>query len=123
MDIDYAKVGGFVGNVSAAVAVTIADGVAPTSINYSKPGKMYVSDTTAGTGNFYTYNPLQYFIGFSGNSNNTIEATKIAVSTINGSKWCAEKGFGIANGKTAATDNSHVSGGVTHKYLYNWPAK
>ena len=123
MDIDYAKVGGFVGNVSAAVAVTIADGVAPTSINYSKPGKMYVSDTTAGTGNFYTYNPLQYFIGFSGNSNNTIEATKIAVSTINGSKWCAEKGFGIENGKTAATDISHVSGGVTHKYLYNWPAK
>lgn len=120
MDIDYATIGGFVGNVSADVAVTITDGVAPASINYEKTSKMYVSDTSSETGNFYTYHPLQYFIGFSGNNNS---ATTIAISSINGTKYCAAKGWGIANNKTVETDIDHGTGASYHKYLYSWPAK
>lgn len=120
MDIDYATIGGFVGNVSAAVAVTITNGTAPASINYGKSAKMYVSDTSSETGNFYTYHPLQYFIGFSGNNNS---ATKIAVSSINGTKYCAEKGWDIADNKTVETDIDHGTGASYHKYLYSWPAK
>ena len=119
MDIDYAKIGGFVGNVSASVAVTITGGKAPESINYDKPSKMYVSDTSAGTGNFYTYEPRQTFIGFSGNANNTI-AAKIGASSINGAGYCADALFGTSE---AAGNNGDTHGTTPYTFLYTWPAK
>jgi hypothetical protein len=119
MDIDYAKIGGFVGNVSTSAAVTITGGKAPESINYDKPSKMYVSDTSAGTGNFYTYEPRQTFIGFSGNANNTI-AAKIGASSINGAGYCADALFGTSK---AAGNNGDTHGTTPYTFLYTWPAK
>jgi hypothetical protein len=120
MDIAYAKIGGFIGAVTTSVAVTITDGVAPASINYDKAAKQYVSDTSAGTGNFYTYEARQNFIGFSGNANNTI-ATKIGNSKINGTNYCADAAFGTSK---ANGDNGHTHAGpVAFTYLFTWPAK
>jgi hypothetical protein len=112
MDIDYARVGGFVGTVAAGKSVTIKDGVAPTDINFDKKAKMYTSDTAVGTGKFYNYNKEQTFIGFSGN--NLTSYPRMAVSTINGATWCADAGWG-------GTDKTHGSMPV-HNYLYTWPA-
>lgn len=115
MDIDYATIGGFIGNVTDAVAVTVTEGVAPATINYDKPAKMYVSDTSSETGNFYTYEARQNFIGFSGNGNS---AVKIANSEINGTKYCADAAFGTSK---ANEDNGHPHGTVPYTYLFTWP--
>ena len=117
MDIDYATIGGFIGNVTDAVAVTVTEGVAPATINYDKPAKMYVSDTSSETGNFYTYEARQNFIGFSGNDNST---ATIAPSVINGTKYCADADFGTSK---AEGDDGDVHGTTPYTYLYTWPAK
>lgn len=119
MDIDYAKIGGFIGSVTASVGVTITDGVAPASITYDKAAKQYVSDTSAGTGNFYTYEARQNFIGFSGNMNNNI-ALRIGNSTINGVNYCAEAAFGTS---AEGGNDGHDHGLVPFTYLFTWPAK
>lgn len=115
MDIDYAKIGGFIGTVSANVAVNITSGKAPESIAYGQPDKMYVSDISSETGDFFTYQAKQNFIGFSGNDN-TAAASKIAASTINGTNYCAEANFG----SEALT---HLHGTATYTFLYTWKAK
>jgi len=115
MDIDYAKIGGFIGTVRANVAVTITSGVAPASIAYGQPDKMYVSDISSETGDFFTYQAKQNFIGFSGNDN-TAAASKIAASTINGTNYCADANFG----SEALT---HLHGTATYTFLYTWKAK
>jgi len=115
MDIDYAKIGGFIGTVRANVAVIITSGVAPASIAYGQPDKMYVSDISSETGDFFTYQAKQNFIGFSGNDN-TASASKIAASTINGTNYCAEANFG----SEALT---HLHGTATYTFLYTWKAK
>jgi hypothetical protein len=126
MDIEYAKISGFIGNVSTATAAIEikGEGKAPAAINFDKEAKMYSSNVSVGTGNFFKYNKLQNFIGFSGNT--IAGTTHIATCKINQADtevWCAEAPFGIAEGKTAATDISHVVATITHNYLYNWPAK
>lgn len=126
MDIEYAKVGGFVGNVSKMVAIEIKGASkAPEAINFDQEEKMYSSDVAVGTGNFFKYHKLQNFIGFSGNALD-VAADKIDNSKINqaGTElWCAKAGFGIPADKTADTYKSETTGGVTYNYLYNWPAK
>ena len=121
MDIDYAKIGGFVGNVSSTAAVTITDGVAPESLNFDKTSKMYVSDTSESTGNFYKFESRQTFIGFSGVYKiGSREATHIGASFINGAGYCAEAGYGTSK---AAGNDGHLHGTTSFTYLYTWPVK
>lgn len=126
MDIEYAKVGGFVGNVSNKVAIEIKGASKePADINFDQETKMYTSNVAVGTGNFFKYHKLQNFIGFSGNDLDVV-ADKIDNSKINqaGTEvWCAKAHFGIPADKTADTYKSETAGGVTYNYLYNWPAK
>ena len=112
MDIEYATRGGFIGNVQKATAITITGGKVPASINYGFDGKMYVSDTSASTGDFFDYSAKQNYIGYSG----TNATQKITACTIDGDAYCAEAEFG-------ETDEDHVVGTVTHTYLYIWPAQ
>ena len=73
---------------------------------------MYVSDTSASTGDFFDYSAKQNYIGYSG----TNATQKITACTIDGDAYCAEAEFG-------ETDEDHVVGTVTHTYLYIWPAQ
>jgi hypothetical protein len=116
MDITYAQIGGFIGNVAASKTVTITDGTAPSTINYDKSAKMYTSNTTVGTGKFYNYQAEQKFIGFSGNKLATYP--QMGYSTINGTKYCAEADW--TDGAT--TDKSHNHGTTAYTFLYTWPA-
>jgi hypothetical protein len=123
MDIEYAKISGFIGNVSTATAVIEikGDSKAPATINFDKEAKMYSSNVAVGTGDFFKYNKLQNFIGFSGNTiTGTTHMGTCKINQAGTEVWCAEAGWGIAGDDT---DLSHVFGGVTHNYLYNWPAK
>ena len=122
MDINYARVGGFVGTVNgtAASTITITSGTAPSALAAAatdlKSGKCFVSNESESTGNFYTYTASQNFIGFSGNKNAST-ANKISdYAMINGTKYCNNAGFGT-------TDVDHLHGTTACKYLVTWPAK
>lgn len=118
MDITYAQIGGFIGNVAASKTVTITDGIAPSTINYDKSAKMYTSNTTVGTGKFYNYQAEQKFIGFSGNKLATYP--QMGYSTINGTKYCAEAGW--TDGATTAKSHKDGHGTDEYTFLYTWPA-
>jgi hypothetical protein len=123
MDIEYAKISGFIGNVKTATAVIEIKGAskAPTAINFDKEAKMYSSNVAVGTGNFFKYNNLQNFIGFSGNTiGGTTHMGTCKINQAGTELWCAEAGWGIVGDDT---DLSHLDGTITHNYLYNWPAK
>lgn len=122
MDINYARVGGFVGTVNGSTAstITITSGTAPSALAAAatdlKSGKCFVSNESESTGNFYTYTASQNFIGFSGNKN-TSTANKISdYAMINGTQYCNNAGFGT-------TDVDHLHGTTACKYLVTWPAK
>lgn len=122
MDINYARVGGFVGTVNgtAASTITITSGTAPSALAAAatdlKSGKCFVSNESESTGNFYTYTASQNFIGFSGNKNAST-ANKISdYAMINGTQYCNNAGFGT-------TDVDHLHGTTACKYLVTWPAK
>jgi len=66
MDMNYARMGGFIGTVTDSKNVTIADGSSTTSSITGKSEAMYLSNSTAGDGNFFNYTQDQKFIGFSG---------------------------------------------------------
>lgn len=122
MDLNYAKVGAFIGSVTAKKTINVA-GTAPElsawKFSTTVAGKIFTSDTSADTGNFYVYTPKQTFIGFSGNTNvatpKQIEHTNHA--TINSNIWSAEATFG----GTATTFSHHPSPSCT--FLYTWPEK
>jgi len=122
MDLNYAKVGGAIGNVSTNAVVTITDSKAPTTINYDKKAKMFTSNSSEEDGNFYVYKAEQNFIGYSGNNNQSDASKKIAQSKINGTEYDALAGW---LNKTApeAADLYHVVSLKNVYYLYTWPKK
>lgn len=117
MDINYAMVGGAIGTVTGDKNVTIdAASIAPASINFAKSSKMYVSNTSAEDGNFYTYTlnttTPQLMVGYCGNQNHwSVGTVKI------GGKTFEKRNFG-------QTDHEWVDGsGTRHYALYVWPKK
>lgn len=72
MDMNYARMGAFIGTIADDANVTIGDNSTCTGSSITgKPDKMYLSDTTAGDGNFFDYTQDQNFIGFSGTYKHT----------------------------------------------------
>ena len=117
MDLDYAKVGGFIGTVTSDAVITITDGTAPATINFDKTAKMYTSDTGTSTGKFYNFVKKQNFIGLSGTAGSGSFTQSIGYSTINDTKYCAEAAY-------ANTEDTHDHAGpVTYTYLWIWSAK
>ena len=111
MDIKYAQVGGFVGTTTSKPQVLISgDAKAPTSINYSKKDKMYVSDVTESLGNFYNYTVTQNFIGYCGHKAKDFDNVTIGSTAINGSAYQVPSNFS----NTVATG---------YKALYKWTKK
>jgi hypothetical protein len=114
MDINYAKVGGAIGTVTSSANVTIdAASKQPSSINFDKSSKMYVSNTSAVDGNFYVYTvnntTPQRMVGYCGNQNGwTVGDVKI------GGKTFDKVNFGH-------TDAEWTTGTVRHYALYTWP--
>lgn len=67
MDMNYARMGGFIGTVTGTKNVTIKDGSNATSSSITgKANVMYLSDKSAGVGNFFNFAQDQKFVGFSG---------------------------------------------------------
>lgn len=122
MDLNYAKVGGAIGNVSTNAVVTITDSKAPTTINYDKKAKMFTSNSSEEDGNFYVYKAEQNFIGYSGNNNQSDVSKKIAQSKINGTEYDALAGW-LNKTTPAAADLYHVVSSKNVYYLYTWPKK
>ena len=110
MDIKYAQVGGFVGTTTSKPQVLISNATAPTSINYSKKAKMYVSDVTESLGNFYNYTVTQNFIGYCGHKAKGFDNVTIGSTAINGSAYQVPSNFS----NTVATG---------YKALYKWTQK
>ncbi len=111
MDIKYAQVGGFVGTTTSKPQVLISgDAKAPTSINYTKKAKMYVSDVTESLGNFYNYTVTQNFIGYCGHKAKDFDNVTIGSTAINGSSYMVPKNF-----------KNDLSSG--YKALYKWTKK
>jgi hypothetical protein len=121
MDLNYAKIGGAIGNVSTNAVVTITSSTAPATINYDKAAKMYTSDSSEEDGNFYKYNAEQNFIGYSGNKNVTDTSKKIAQSKINGVEYDCLAGWGWLGATEVDADKWHKVGLVKVSYLYTWP--
>lgn len=110
MDLNYARIGGFVG--ASPFYVEISNSVAPASINYDKAAKMYKSSDDAISGNFYNYQAEQNYIGFSVLAKDNAALT----ARINGKNYCNHGWDGI-------TSKSHNHGTVKFYYLNTWPAK
>ena len=110
MDIKYAQVGGFVGTTTSKPQVLISNATAPTSINYTKKAKMYVSDVTESLGNFYNYTVTQNFIGYCGHKAKGFDNVTIGSTAINGSAYQVPSNFS----NTVATG---------YKALYKWTEK
>jgi len=121
MDINYARVGGFIGTVQGTSVSVNLSGKAPEALAAApadlKSGKCFVSNESESTGNFYTYTASQNFIGFSGNKNASTPNSIKDYAMINGTRYCNNANF-------AATAVAHDHGiSLPCNYLCTWPAK
>ena len=68
LDIDYAKIGGFIGTVTGTKNITINGAATPTMPTHKGEAIEYISNTEAGVGVFYKYvpNTNQPYVGYSG---------------------------------------------------------
>ena len=89
MNVNYAKVGGFIGTSTAGSAKVTLDATTGCKVTFTQANnitdKMYISDNTAGQGNFYQYNRVENFIGYCGahtlQNPNTVGDIKIGSDT------------------------------------------
>ena len=68
LDIDYAKIGGFIGTVTGTKDITINGAATPAMPTHKGEAIEYISNTEAGVGVFYKYvpNANQPYVGYSG---------------------------------------------------------
>lgn len=90
MDVNYARIGGFIGSAQGTHDITIDENSTATEPTHAKVAKEYVSSTTVGAGNFYTYAQKQNFIGYCG-ANTTEAPVTVGTVTIGGVNYMVPK--------------------------------